>query len=65
VQLVGYILIKMGFLVYLPNIILYFTYSFAWRQAAQQLLLFWFTLSDNPHIVTECLAVIVKVTAKF
>jgi hypothetical protein len=54
-----------GFLVYLPSTILYFTYAFAWRQAAHQLLLFWFTLSDNPHILIECFSVIVEVTGKF
>jgi hypothetical protein len=57
--------VNTGLLVYLPSIILYFTHSFAWRQAAHQLLLFWFTLSDNPHIVIECFSVIVKVMGKF
>ena len=53
------------FLVYPPNIILYYTYSFAWHWAAHQLLLFWFTLSDNPHISIECFSVIVEVMGKF
>ena len=48
---------NMGFLVYPPNIILYFTYPFAWCQAAHQLLPFWFNLSDNPHILIEWFSV--------